>query len=69
MDTIDKLASAVAEAAAPHADRHDLEGSFVTEGVTAARDLGYLAGPVPAELGGGGASTARPALYQLGPDR
>ena len=58
MDTIDKLAAAVAEAAAPHADRHDLDGSFVTEGVAAARDLGYLAAPVPVDLGGAGALTA-----------
>jgi acyl-CoA dehydrogenase len=58
MDSIKKLASQVAEAAAPHADRHDLEGSFVEEGVTAARDLGYLAVPVPVELGGQGALTS-----------
>ena len=65
MSTIDKLASGVAEAAAPHADRHDLEGSFVTEGVAAARDLAYLAAPVPAELGGAGASTADMVEGQL----
>jgi alkylation response protein AidB-like acyl-CoA dehydrogenase len=64
METIDKLATAVAEAAAPHADRHDAEGSFVAEGVSAARDLGYLAGPVPEELGGGGAPTAEVARAQ-----
>lgn len=58
METIDQLAAAVAEAAAPHADRHDIEGSFVSEGVTAARDLGYLAGPVPTDLGGAGALVA-----------
>jgi alkylation response protein AidB-like acyl-CoA dehydrogenase len=52
------LAAQVAEAAAPHADRHDLEGSFVEEGISAARDLGYLAAPVPVELGGPGALTA-----------
>jgi alkylation response protein AidB-like acyl-CoA dehydrogenase len=54
---VDKLAAEVAEAARPHADSHDLDGSFAMEGVTAARDLGYLAAPVPAELGGGGALT------------
>ena len=64
MDTIDKLAAAVADAAAPHADRHDLEGSFALEGISAARDLGYLAAPVPAELGGSGASTADMAAAQ-----
>jgi alkylation response protein AidB-like acyl-CoA dehydrogenase len=52
------LASQVAEAAAPHADRHDIDGSFVEEGLSAARDLGYLAAPVPAELGGQGALTS-----------
>ena len=57
MDTINKLAGEVAAAAAPHADRHDLEGSFVTEGIAAAKDVGYLAAPVPSELGGQGAST------------
>jgi alkylation response protein AidB-like acyl-CoA dehydrogenase len=56
--TIKKLGHQVAEAAAPHADRHDLEGSFVEEGVSAARDLGYLAAPVPVELGGAGALTS-----------
>lgn len=58
METIDKLATQVAEAAAAHADRHDQEGSFVEEGVTVARDSGYLAGPVPSELGGAGALAA-----------
>lgn len=53
-----KLAAQVAEAAAPHADRHDLEGTFVEEGLAAARDSGYLAAPVPADLGGHGALTA-----------
>jgi alkylation response protein AidB-like acyl-CoA dehydrogenase len=57
MDIITKLADEVAAAAAPHADRHDLEGSFVAEGVEAARSLGYLAAPVPAELDGHGALT------------
>ena len=64
METIDKLAAAVAQAAGPHADRHDLEGSFVTEGVAAARDLKYLAAPVPIELGGAGALTADMASAQ-----
>ena len=58
MNQIMKLATTIAEAAGPHADRHDIEGSFVIEGVEAARDLGYLAAPVPHELGGLGATTA-----------
>lgn len=57
MDLLNKLADEVATAAAAHADRHDLEGSFVEEGVAAAKELGYLAGPVPADLGGMGATT------------
>lgn len=48
----------MADVAAVHADRHDLEGSFVEEGVGAARERGYLAAPVPVELGGHGALTA-----------
>jgi alkylation response protein AidB-like acyl-CoA dehydrogenase len=57
MDLVTKLAGQVAEAAGPHADRHDIEGSFVEEGITSAKDLGYLAAPVPVELGGHGALT------------
>jgi alkylation response protein AidB-like acyl-CoA dehydrogenase len=64
MENIDTLVGQVAEAAAPHADRHDLEGSFVSEGLAAARESGYLAAPVPTELGGGGASTAQIAEAQ-----
>jgi acyl-CoA dehydrogenase len=64
MDMIDKLANEVAAAAAPHADRHDLEGSFVSEGIAVARDVGYLAAAVPAELGGLGATTAEIARAQ-----
>ena len=57
MELLNKMAGEVATAAAPHADRHDLEGSFVEEGVGAAKELGYLAAPVPTELGGMGALT------------
>jgi alkylation response protein AidB-like acyl-CoA dehydrogenase len=64
MDLIDKLAADVADAARPHAARHDLEGSFVEEGVAAARDSGYLAAPVPSELGGPGALTKDMASAQ-----
>jgi alkylation response protein AidB-like acyl-CoA dehydrogenase len=61
---ISKLAGEVADVAAPHADRHDRDGTFVVEAVTAARDLGYLAAPVPVELGGLGAGTREVADAQ-----
>jgi alkylation response protein AidB-like acyl-CoA dehydrogenase len=64
METAEKLAAEVAKAAAAHADRHDIEGSFATEGICAARDLGYLAAPVPAELGGDDALTRDMAAAQ-----
>ena len=57
MELLNKLAEEVANAAAPHAARHDLEGTFVEEGVAAAKELGYLAAAVPEELGGTGART------------
>ena len=46
----------VAPLAAEHAARHDREGTFVVEAYTALRDSGYLAAPVPVDLGGLGAS-------------
>src|SRR5829696_281429 len=64
METIDKLAAEIADAAAPHAAAHDLDGSFAFEGATAARDVGYLAAPVPPELGGSGALTRDKASAQ-----
>lgn len=64
MEHLNELAAQVAAAAAPHAERHDRDGSFVVEGVTAARDLGYLATPVPVDLGGAGARTADVAEAQ-----
>lgn len=63
-EKLDKLATEVAAAAAPHADRHDVEGSLATEGISAARDLGYLATPVPPELGGDGVLTRDIAAAQ-----
>lgn len=57
MELIDKLAADIADIARPHAATHDIEGSFVREGVDAARENGYLAAPVPTELGGSGALT------------
>ncbi len=57
METLIKQAHEIATAAADHADRHDREGTFVSEGVAAAKESGYLASPVPPELGGDGALT------------
>ena len=48
----------------PHSARHDDEGSFVSEGYDLLRGTGYLAAAVPAELGGGGATTAEVAWAQ-----
>lgn len=58
MVQIEKTATAIGEVAAAHADEHDRNGTFVAEGVAAARELGYLAAPVPTECGGVGASVA-----------
>lgn len=64
MELLNKIADEVAAAAAPHANRHDLDGSFVEEGVAAAKELGYLAAPVPTDLGGMGALTREVAESQ-----
>lgn len=58
MEIVTKLAEQVAAVAEGHAARHDVEGTFVEEGVGAAKELGYLSAPVPIELGGQGALTA-----------
>jgi alkylation response protein AidB-like acyl-CoA dehydrogenase len=58
MEQINKAATAVAEVAAQFADAHDREGTFVAEGISAAKELGYLAAPVPEDLGGMGATVA-----------
>ena len=47
-----------------HAERHDRDGTFVTEAVDLLRDAGVLAMAVPAELGGGGATIAEVAAIQ-----
>lgn len=57
-------AAEVGRAIAPHAERHDRDGTFVSEAVDALRDAGLLAMGVPAELGGGGASLAEVAAVQ-----
>lgn len=59
-----KMAGEVATAARTHADVHDRDGSFVAEGIAAAKDIGYLAAPVPVELGGSGARTGEMAAAQ-----
>jgi acyl-CoA dehydrogenase len=57
-------ASRLGPALAEHAARHDDEGSFVSEAYTLLRDEGYLASPVPSELGGGGATAEEVAWAQ-----
>lgn len=64
MEKATEIAAHVAAVAAPLAEAHDREGSFAAEGVGAARDSGYLAMPVPTELGGGGATAAEIAAAQ-----
>ena len=58
--TARNLGPALREVAA----RHDLEGSFVADAYDRLREVGYLAAPVPVELGGGGATTAQVAWAQ-----
>lgn len=49
---------------AAHAARHDRDGTLVEEGLDLLRARGYLAAPVPVELGGGGATTEEVAWAQ-----
>ena len=56
----DELGAAIA----PHSARHDREGTFVTEAFDLLRSSGYLALPVPRELGGHGATVAEVTLAQ-----
>lgn len=44
------------------AARHDRDGAFAHEHLDALRNAGFLFGPVPAELGGGGVSSVRDVL-------
>src|SRR2546422_10474871 len=52
------LASELAEEFAERADEVDRSGRFPTENVERLRETGYLAMPVPVDLGGGGADLA-----------
>jgi alkylation response protein AidB-like acyl-CoA dehydrogenase len=56
--------AAVGARIAGDAGRHDVEGTFVEEGLEALRDAGLLALAVPAELGGLGATIRQVALVQ-----
>lgn len=57
-------AAAVGRIAREHSSRHDRDGSFVDEAFTEMRSSGYLAMPVPIELGGLGATVAQIACAQ-----
>ena len=57
-------AAAVGEEIAKHAVRHDVEGTFVQEGLECLRDAGLLALAVPTELGGMGATAREVAAFQ-----
>jgi len=60
---LDRAAGLGPEIAA-HAERHDRDGTFVTESADLLREAGVLAMAVPAELGGGGATIAEVAAVQ-----
>jgi alkylation response protein AidB-like acyl-CoA dehydrogenase len=56
--------AAVGSVIADHATRHDAEGTFVDEGLSALREAGLLALAVPTELGGMGATIRQVAAVQ-----
>jgi len=62
-DLVARAATIGAEIAA-HASRHDLDGTFVEEGLRCLRDAGLLAMAVPTELGGAGATIREVAAVQ-----
>jgi alkylation response protein AidB-like acyl-CoA dehydrogenase len=62
-DLIDR-AAAVGGQIAGDASRHDVEGTFVEEGLQGLREAGLLALAVPAELGGLGATVRQVAMVQ-----
>ncbi|MET0727771.1 MAG: acyl-CoA dehydrogenase family protein, partial [Acidimicrobiales bacterium] len=57
-------AAAVGPEIAQHANRHDVDGSFVEEGLRVLRESGLLAVGVPRELGGVGATIRQIAGLQ-----
>jgi acyl-CoA dehydrogenase len=57
-------AARIGEKVAPHAARHDAEGSFVAEAFELLKAEGYLALGVPSELGGRGATIREVAMAQ-----
>ena len=68
MEPIVKLAAEVADAAAPHAQRHDAEGSFVTEGCRLPGTSVTSPRPCPSTSAGGAPAplTSPPASRSLG---
>ena len=57
-------ADELGEAIAPYAETHDRDGTFVSEAFELLRSSGFLALPVPEELGGRGASIRETAMAQ-----
>ncbi len=64
MTKMTAVASQLSDEFATRAAQYDKSGEFPTENYRAMRELGYLAGPVPAELGGLDAGLAENARAQ-----
>lgn len=64
LDAFVPLARELGSRFAPHAERHDRDGTFVTEAFQILREEGYLALAVPVELGGMGATIGQVASAQ-----
>jgi acyl-CoA dehydrogenase len=63
-DELIRWADELGAAIAPFAGQHDRDGTFVTEAFDVLRSSGYLALPVPEELGGRGATVRETAMAQ-----
>src|SRR5919112_4186597 len=63
-DELIRWADELGAAIAPFAGQHDRDGTFVTEAFDVLRSSGYLALPVPEELGGRGATIRETAMTQ-----